>query len=89
MDNKNKISFIDAMINNNNNIKIKIYKKRTNSGQCPHGKGECPTRNKSIKKLVVMNNMNLDKSKLKRTNLIDKFNFPLPNGQVVSYIGLT
>ena len=36
-----------------------------------------------------MNNMNLDKSKLKRINIIFKFNCPLPHGQVISYIGLT
>ena len=41
-------------------------------------------KNKSSKNLVVINNMNLDKTKLKRTNVIYKFNCSLPHGEVVS-----
>ena len=44
---------------------------------------------KSTQNLVITNNMTSDNSKLKRTNVIYKYNCPLPHGQVVSYIGLT
>ena len=39
--------FFDVLVDNDNdNLKLKIYRKPTNSGQCLHDKSECPARYK-------------------------------------------
>ena len=74
---------------NANILKI-IIQKNTRTKECKDTNIGIYYKNKKSSNIVTKNSVtSTKKDKLQMSNVIYKFNFPLPHSKVVSYIGMT